>query len=45
MQSNIQKAQEFALTGCGSFSEFFEDKNDEVRERLFQEFNSLSVVY
>jgi len=27
------------------FDGFFEDKNDEVRERLFQEFNSLSVVY
>ena len=29
----------------GAFQEFFEDKNDEVKERLFQEFNSLSVVY
>ena len=27
------------------FDDFFEDKNDEVRERLFWEFNSLSVVY
>ena len=27
------------------FEEFFEDKNDEVRARLFMEFNSLSVVY
>lgn len=26
-------------------SEFFEDRNDEIRERLFLEFNSLSVVY
>ena len=28
-----------------NFTEFFEDKNDEVRDRLFMEFNSLSVVY
>ena len=27
------------------FDEFFESKNDEGQERLFQEFNSLSVVY
>lgn len=26
-------------------TEFFEDRNDEIRERLFLEFNSLSVVY
>lgn len=45
MQTDLAKAQEFALSGTGSFDEFFEDKNDEVRERLFQEFNSLSVVY
>ena len=45
MSTDLAKAQEFALSGHGQFSEFFEDKNDEVRERLFQEFNSLSVVY
>ena len=45
MQTDLAKAQEFALSGTGAFEEFFEDKNDEVRERLFQEFNSLSVVY
>lgn len=33
------------MSSAGNFDEFFEDKNDEVRERLFQEFNSLSVVY
>jgi hypothetical protein len=26
-------------------SEFFEDQQSETRERLFMEFNSLSVVY
>jgi hypothetical protein len=33
---------------CGEqerVKEFYEDKNDETRERLFLEFNSLSVVY
>jgi len=34
-----------AWNEVGEFDEFFEDKNDEVRERLFMEFNSLSVVY
>jgi hypothetical protein len=28
-----------------NFSEFFEDRQSEKRERLFMEFNSLSVVY
>ena len=45
MQRDMAKAQELALSNNGTFTEFFEDKNDEVRERLFQEFNSLSVVY
>ena len=45
MITDFGQAQELALSGNGQFSEFFEDKNDEVRERLFQEFNSLSVVY
>lgn len=26
-------------------AEFYEDKNEELKERLFLEFNSLSVVY
>jgi hypothetical protein len=26
-------------------TEFYEDKNEEIRERLFLEFNTLSVVY
>ena len=45
MQTDMAKAKEFAVSNAGPFQEFFEDKNDEVRERLFQEFNSLSVVY
>lgn len=45
MQTDLNLAKQFALSTNSSFQEFFEDKNDEVRERLFQEFNSLSVVY
>lgn len=45
MARDMVRASELALSNNGTFAEFFEDKNDEVRERLFQEFNSLSVVY
>ena len=45
MSQDMGRASELALSNNGQFTEFFEDKNDEVRERLFQEFNSLSVVY
>jgi hypothetical protein len=29
----------------GKLEEFYEDKNEDLKERLFLEFNSLSVVY
>lgn len=45
MQTDMNMARKYAEQTAGTFQEFFEDKNDEVRERLFQEFNSLSVVY
>ena len=45
LKTDLQKAKEMAWNEVGEFDEFFEDKNDEVRERLFMEFNSLSVVY
>lgn len=46
LRTNITLAREVAeQKGSTDFEEFFEDKNDEVRERLFMEFNSLSVVY
>ena len=35
MRTDIQKAKALAEASCGDFTEFFEDKNDEVRERLF----------
>lgn len=38
-------AKSVAESEAGEFDMFFEDKNDECRERLFWEFNSLSVVY
>jgi len=45
MQTDIQLARQIADTANTDFTEFFEEKNDEVRERLFLEFNSLSIVY
>jgi len=45
MSTNLEMARQLASNKAGDFYEFFEDKNDEVRERLFMEFNSLSVVY
>ena len=45
LRSNITLAKYYAENNNAEFDEFFEDKNDEVRERLFMEFNSLSVVY
>ena len=45
LRTNIALAKEVAEQSNSEFEEFFEDKNDEVRERLFMEFNSLSVVY
>jgi hypothetical protein len=38
-------AKKISESEAGEFDIFFEDKNDECRERLFWEFNSLSVVY
>lgn len=45
LQTNMPLAKQIAETETGEFDIFFEDKNDECRERLFWEFNSLSVVY
>lgn len=45
LKSDQQQAKQIAESESGEFEEFFEDKNDESRERLFWEFNSLSVVY
>jgi hypothetical protein len=45
LKTNLQTARQVAEIESGEFEEFFEDKSDESRERLFWEFNSLSVVY
>lgn len=45
LKTNIKLAEEIANKQVTEFDAFFEDRNDEVRERLFWEFNSLSVVY
>jgi carbohydrate-selective porin OprB len=45
LQTNLALAKQVAESQAGEFQIFFEDKNDECRERLFWEFNSLSVVY
>jgi len=38
-------AEKIVLGSNEKIHEFYEDKNEELRERLFLEFNSLSVVY
>jgi hypothetical protein len=45
LKTNIALAKQISESETGEFIVFFEDKNDECRERLFWEFNSLSVVY
>ena len=45
LKTNIGLAREIAEQKAGEFELFFEDQNDETRDRLFWEFNSLSVVY
>jgi len=45
LKTNIKLAKELSEMESGEFDIFFEDKNDECRERLFWEFNSLSIVY
>jgi hypothetical protein len=45
LQNDIGLAKKVSEMNHTNFDDFFESKNDEVKERLFQEFNSLSVVY
>lgn len=45
LQSDLALAKKMSESQSGEFDIFFEDKNDECRERLFWEFNTLSVVY
>lgn len=45
MKTNLQAAQQLACCQNSDFEIFFEDKSDESRDRIFWEFNSLSVIY
>jgi hypothetical protein len=45
LKTDINLAQKIVCGTPEKISEFYEDKNEELRERLFLEFNSLSVVY
>ncbi len=45
LKTDVSIAQRIVNGDHGKISEFYEDKNEELRERLFLEFNSLSVVY
>lgn len=45
LKSNIQLAEKIVSGDHEKIIEFYEDKNEDTKERLFLEFNSLSVVY
>ena len=45
LKTDISLAEKIVNGEPPKISEFYEDKNEEIRERLFLEFNSLSVVY
>mmetsp|Transcript_47570 Transcript_47570/g.34850 ORF Transcript_47570/g.34850 Transcript_47570/m.34850 type:complete len:344 (+) Transcript_47570:810-1841(+) len=45
LKQDIALAQRVVNGDYGKIEEFYEDKNEELRDRLFLEFNSLSVVY
>lgn len=45
LKIDIKLAEKIANGEQGEIDAFYEDKNEELKERLFLEFNSLSVVY
>jgi len=45
LKTDISLAWKVANGDHQKITEFLEDRNDEIKERLFLEFNSLSVVY
>lgn len=45
LKADIAMAEKIVNGDHEKVAEFYEDKNEEIRERLFLEFNSLSVVY
>jgi len=45
LRTDVKLAERIINGDHEKITEFYEDKNEELRERLFLEFNSLSVVY
>jgi hypothetical protein len=45
LKTDVSVAEKIVSGTHEKILEFYEDKNEEIRERLFLEFNSLSVVY
>jgi hypothetical protein len=45
LRTDVSLAEKIAMGDQEKVKEFYEDRNDEIRERLFLEFNTLSVVY
>jgi hypothetical protein len=45
LRTDIGLAEKVVTGDQVKITEFYEDRNDETKERLFLEFNSLSVVY
>lgn len=45
LKSDLTIAENIVKGDQEKIIEFYEDRNDDIRERLFLEFNSLSVVY
>jgi hypothetical protein len=45
LKTDVNMAQKVVNGDQERIKEFYEDRNDDTKERLFLEFNSLSVVY
>jgi hypothetical protein len=45
LKTDVNMAQKIVNGDQERIKEFYEDRNDDTKERLFLEFNSLSVVY
>ena len=45
LKTDVNLAQKLVNGDQERIKEFYEDRNDDIKERLFLEFNSLSVVY
>lgn len=45
LKHDVTVAEKIVTGEFDKITEFYEDKNEDIREKLFLEFNSLSVVY